>query len=479
MQAVATLRNLGFSWPGNDRPVLKNITWSVQEGARYLLQGPNGAGKSSLLGLLAGIYWPCAGEIFWQGKNGPDHSRIFGRSISSLVSPAMQENIQRQNLSSTFEDALLGAFDDSPFSFAAEETDPEKLRLIKSTARELQCEHLLKMPLSSLSQGELRIMLCMRALLRKPRLCLLDEAFDGLDERRRRAFFSALVRLAPSCAIVLATHRADALPDAEKLHLEQGRLLKERTARCPVSQPRPQAAGLQPAESGPILLELRNVNVFVDRAPVLRDIHWRTRVGEHWRISGENGSGKSTLLRLLAGEEQAHCAGRIERPLGKGHFHPLTLDEIRAAIRLVSDAGQALYGYDINGLELVLSGFEQSVGLYREYSNEEKRLAAEIMGKFFTGDEAAGIASTSIRKLSSGQLRRLHLARALLGAPKILLLDEAASGLDAGTRKIWFEELEKLSPNVQIIMVSHHEEDAPAFINREARMTNGRLEILK
>lgn len=86
--------------------------------------------------------------------------------------------------------------------------------------------------------------------------------------------------------------------------------------------------------------------------------------------------------------------------------------------------------------------------------------------------------AASIRKLSTGQLRRLYLARAMLGDPAILLLDEAASGLDAASRQDWFNALENASRRAQIIMVSHRAEDIPAFINREARMKNGRLEVV-
>ena len=96
------------------------------------------------------------------------------------------------------------------------------------------------------------------------------------------------------------------------------------------------------------------------------------------------------------------------------------------------------------------------------------------------------MAATSIRRLSSGQLRRLFLARALVGRPDILLLDEPCSGLDAESRARYLALLDSLAApaenaelSVHLVFVSHHEEDAPLCINREARMENGRLTILR
>lgn len=480
MPPIVAIENLDLVLPGSSKPALQNINWIIEEGAHCAISGPNGSGKSTLLRLLAGQIWPAGGRILWYGPHGAEASPIYGQAISVLVSPAIQESCQRLAHSSTFLEALLGAFDSSPLSCACGSPREDQLDAAHKVTRALQCDDLLERPLPALSQGQLRILLCARAILRRPRLCLLDEALDGLDERRRVAFFEALAEIAPAATVIAVSHRAGGVPDfcRKRLAMRAGRLLEE-ALTAPVSHSAPAGGEAVREKIGGPLLRLENVNVFIDRLPVLRNLSWTTRKGEHWRIGGANGSGKSTLLRLLAGEEFAAAGGSVSRWLPSLGREANTLEEIRGGIHLVSDLSQALYGYDLTGMQLLLSGFEQSVGLYREYSPAEEAEARAILTRFFPAEEAAIMAETSIRRLSSGQLRRLFLARALMGRPDILLLDEAATGLDAPSRREWFAMLEKLSCSVQIILVSHHDTDVPSFINREAVMEDGKLRVVK
>lgn len=84
-------------------------------------------------------------------------------------------------------------------------------------------------------------------------------------------------------------------------------------------------------------------------------------------------------------------------------------------------------------------------------------------------------------------MRRLFLARALVGRPDILLLDEPCSGLDAESRARYLALLDQLTGQpgqdtfrgVHLVFVSHHGEDAPLCVNREARMEGGRLTVLR
>lgn len=480
MPPVAILENLGFRFPADNQPALQEINWTIEEGRHCALIGPNGSGKSTLLGILAGNLWPCSGSICWIGPRGPETSPIYGRSVTALVSPALQENTQRMGFSVTFLDALLGAFDQSPLSFANPDPDAEKLEKARAVAESLNCVNLLTMPLPSLSQGQMRILLCARAILRRPRLCLLDEALDGLDKEHRAIFYGALSKLAPQTTIILSSHRKESVPAfcEERRYLFGGRLF-EKPANIFFRTAPPSKSAEANMAVGQTLFKLENVDVFIDRQQVLHNIDWQSRQGEHWRISGPNGSGKSTLLRLLAGEEVAASGGAVSCWLPGLGRSARGLDELRQGVRLVSDLTQALYAYNLTGLELVCSGFEQTIGIYREYSEEEREKAMQSISRFFPDGAGERIARASIRRLSSGQLRRLYLARALMGKPSILLLDEPCTGLDAQSRAEFFAFLENLSQTMQIIMVSHYDEDCPAFINRDAAMRDGRLATIR
>lgn len=478
MPPVAILENLGFRFPADSQPALQEINWTIEEGRHCALIGPNGSGKSTLLGIMAGNLWPGSGSICWIGPRGPETSPIYGRSVTALVSPALQENTQRMGFSVTFLDALLGAFDQSPLSFANPDPDAEKLEKARAAAESLNCVNLLTMPLSSLSQGQMRILFCARAILRRPKLCLLDEALDGLDKEHRILFYAALSKLAPQSTIILSSHRNDGIPAfcEERRYLFGGRLFEKPGNIFFRAAPKSGKAG---KTAGKTLFKLENVDVFINRQQVLHNIDWQSRQGEHWRISGPNGSGKSTLLRLLAGEEVAASGGTVSCWLPHLGRSARGLGELRQGARLVSDLTQALYAYDLTGLELVCSGFGQTIGIYREYSDEERENAMQAISRFFPDGTGERIARASIRRLSSGQLRRLHLARALMGKPSILLLDEPCTGLDAQSRAEFFVFLENLSRTMQIIMVSHYDEDCPEFINREAAMRDGRLATIR
>lgn len=228
-----------------------------------------------------------------------------------------------------------------------------------------------------------------------------------------------------------------------------------------------------------LLLALENVSVYIERHKVLHNITWSLHAGEHWHITGANGSGKSSLLRLLAGDEFAAEGGNLHY-FAPGSSEPATtLDDLRQGIHLVSDLSQALYGYAVSGLELVCSGFDGSIGVYRSYSEAEHLEAQQRMGEMFPEGGVEEIAMQSIRRLSSGQVRRLFLARALMGRPHILLLDEPCTGLDSASRARFLSLLDDLAGRgIQLIFVSHHDEDAPLCINRRAHMACGRLRVL-
>ncbi|MBO4312185.1 MAG: ATP-binding cassette domain-containing protein, partial [Desulfovibrionaceae bacterium] len=188
-------------------------------------------------------------------------------------------------------------------------------------------------------------------------------------------------------------------------------------------------------------------------------------------VLGENGAGKSTLMRLLAGDEFPAAGGSIRRFLPRQGGLQTMLEGIRRGIRLVSDLQQATYTYDITGEELVCSGIDNSVGVYRTLSEADRREARECMA--LLGVEH--LAERSIRRCSTGEMRRMFLARALAGTPDMLLLDEPCSGLDPAARAHVLELISELiARGVQIVLVSHRAEDLIPSVTHLLRLEKGR-----
>ena len=488
-QPLAVIDHLHLTLPGNaaHEEALRDICWIIRHGEHCALMGVNGAGKTTLLSLLHGQLWPSDGRILWYGPEGPESSPIVGKSISALVSPAQQERYQRQGWYITGRELLLTGFEDTPLLYATATEAQE--RAVLDIAGRLDALSLLDRPLPELSQGQLRLLLLGRALLRRPALLLLDECVDGLDREHRRRFFATLETMTRAAGldmtVIMSSHRGDQVPEwcVRRRWIDAGCLLPEGApppfdAEAAMSSPervsRPVRRTAPPASAlaAPPLVRVRHATVFVDGKEVLHDITWTLRRGEHWRIDGDNGSGKSTFLRVLAGDEFVAAGGAITRCLPGNGGETSLLRDIRKGIRLVSDLSQARYGYGLTALELVCSGFDNSVGVYRDFSAGEIAEAMCVMEEL----DAADLADISIRRLSTGQLRRVFLARALTGRPDVLLLDEPCSGLDPLGRAHYLSLLDKLADGgLHLVYVSHEADEGPACLNRYARMEQGGL----
>ena len=172
MNELVRVENVSLPLPGEAGAwALRNITWHIDRGAHHALMGGNGAGKSTLLRLLHGQCWPTEGRVLWNGPDGPEDAPLAGRAISALVSPAQQENYQRQGWYISGRELLLTGFDDTPLLYST--TAAERQREAEDMARRLDALPLLEVCVPEMSQGQLRLLLLARALVRRPALLLL------------------------------------------------------------------------------------------------------------------------------------------------------------------------------------------------------------------------------------------------------------------------------------------------------------------
>ena len=175
----------------------------------------------------------------------------------------------------------------------------------------------------------------------------------------------------------------------------------------------------------PPLIELCNVSIMRGEQVVIRDMNLRIEVGEHVAILGPNGCGKSTLVRTLAREFYP-----LQRP---GSSMRLFGQEVWNVFELWSLLGIVSNHFptpsrSLTGRELVIGSFFSSVGVWphhhvtREMEDRADAALAQI--------EATHLADRDFEELSSGETRRILIARALVHRPKALLLDEPTTSLD-------------------------------------------------
>lgn len=469
------------------RPALRSVTWTLGPGEHWAVLGPNGAGKSTFLRLLRGDLRPdqtvegaTKGTVTWNVAGEDDASPLAIKPVARLVSAEQHRMYVRGGWNITGLGLVLSAFTDSLLpSPVGEDAEQAAAR----AAKNLGAGHLLKKRIAAMSQGQLRLVLLARAMVSSPRLLLLDEPFDGLDAASRAALHKAVDRAAQSAAVVLTAHRAQDIPGCvtHVLHLENGRAAEcgamnreTRGGKAAVPRVAVVSSPLAPEifrrvdPEAPYALELENADVYVDRAKILHGLTWKLPAGENWRIAGDNGSGKSTLLRLVAGLEHVALGGRLR---WFGIEHPPLETRLRETGYL-SDRLHATYTYDLTGLDLVLSGFDGSVGLWRRPGKEEREEARRWID--FLGLTA--MARTPVSRLSSGTARRFFLARTLAGPIRLLLLDEPCSGLDERARDQFQAALDAvLATGVQCLYVSHHDGDVPPRVTRELLLSKGRI----
>ncbi len=217
------------------------------------------------------------------------------------------------------------------------------------------------------------------------------------------------------------------------------------------------------AGSADVLLEIRDVTKRYGARPVLRGISLNVASGEFLTILGESGSGKTTLLRLIAGFEQLDGGAIL--------MSGARIDNVPAHKRPVNTVFQsyALFPH-LSVFDNVAYGLRAS----RTAASEIPNRVASALDMVKMGDYAQSAPS----RLSGGQQQRIALARALVNRPRVLLLDEPLSALDANLRRQMQVELKSLQREVGItfIFVTHDQEEAMALSDRVALLRAGQLE---
>ena len=468
---------------------LDRIDWTVRGGEHWAVFGHNGAGKSTLLRVVLGNQWPDGhAGITWFIDGKPETSPIAAKPHMAVVSPELQTEYMRQGWNITGEELLLTGFSGTRLLYGepSEEEKRATKQLAHALSKSLNIEPLLPIPVSSMSQGQLRRMLLARAMAAKPRFLVLDEFSDGLDAASSKDLHDLLGRIARTTTLIIAAHRLDDLPPCvtHALALRDGRVSasgplrevlplsilahdhhKEKKAPpAPATRQMPNAA----APGAPIL-ELEHIDLFLDGVQVLTDINWTVREGEHWTVTGENGAGKTSLLRMLWGEDH-HAWGGTLRWFGKSG--PFFMPDLRRRLGLVSDRLQAMYHPDLCGEDIVLSGFFGSVGLYDTPTEEMRERAGICMKRL----GIAQYAMQPARHMSYGRLRRFLLCRSIVHEPKLLLLDEPCSGLDCDSRAAFLETLDSLAETgTQLVYITHRPREQLRCITHTLQLHEGRV----
>jgi molybdate transport system ATP-binding protein len=458
--SIVSLQNVDVDIDG--RAILHGIQLAIRAGEHRGFVGANGSGKSTLLALIAGKRWPAPGRGSRQYNfgDGPETDAVTARERIALLGHELQDLYFARGWNFRVRDVVLSGL--SRTDIPQRQRPAAAIRAANALLAQFRLEHLADRRILELSRGEQRRVLIVRALAFKPVMLLLDEPASGLDKLSRHELEAMLVDAASLTTLAIATHSEEELPAivSHRAAIHAGGLVaindtdeRRRKGWAAAAPAPPGSASISASEARDrhedILIMLERASVFIDRRPVLREIDWVLRAGEHWLVTGANGAGKSTLLRLLHAELRPAHGGSIRWP---GLGEPENVWQLRRQIALVSPELQARYRYPTTVYDAIASGFTASIGRIRQPSAAQAARITELLSAF----ELDALADRLLSSLSYGQRHRALIARVLASEPRVLLLDEPWEGLDANSRDIVRRELtDYLGRGAQIICVSH------------------------
>ena len=221
------------------------------------------------------------------------------------------------------------------------------------------------------------------------------------------------------------------------------------------------------------LLEFNNITVLKDNhKKVLDSISLKIYEGENVVILGPNGAGKSSFIKLITREyyplsEGQGCSFRI---WGQDRWDVF---DLRSLLGIVSNDLQYACDRDITGMEMVLSGFFSSIGLFKENITPKMKKKAKEVIEFL---EIGHLKDRKMNEMSSGEARRFLIGRALVHDPKALILDEPANSLDLHALYRFSNILRKIAKSAtSIILVTHNISDIIPEIKRVILMKDGKF----
>jgi len=218
------------------------------------------------------------------------------------------------------------------------------------------------------------------------------------------------------------------------------------------------------------LIEFRNVTVYQGARPALVELDLSIGAGEHVAILGPNGSGKSTLIKTITRELYPR-AGSEMRILGSTTWD---IFDLRPLLGIVTqDLAEACRNTS-TAREIVLSGFFSSHRLWPwdEVTPAMERKAQDVLAFL----ELAHLAGRPMVEMSSGELRRVVIARTLVHDPRTLLLDEPTNSLDLRACSELRDTLRKLArEGIGVVLVTHHLPDILPEIRRVVCLREGRV----
>jgi len=486
-----------------DKIVFNEISWSIYPDQFWAVCGNTGSGKTVLARALCGDFPLVSGEIVYNFKQSSNpfladepQTRIgyvgfdMNRQMKSDQNRFVQSRYWSNDESLSVREYLSKerVYEINPFQIIknqpAETTSYKKQQ--KKLLQMFQIEDLLDREIDMLSNGECRKVAMVHQLLKNPALLILDNPFQGLDFSYRdllpNSIIPSLIRQGINCMLITSdkneipqnvTHllEIDAFKITSSGPFKHARVRAKEMKSLPgnLSMKKSTAESIaalfsERFKSHEILVRMTHVNVKSGRKTILKDVCWTIKKGEHWAVTGPNGSGKTTLLSLILGDHPQMYANDIE-VFGVHWGQGSNIWSIKKRIGWMAPELQVCYPQESSGLDVVLSGYSDSIGLFCNPS-KQKRCKVE---KLFNAFGISALKEVPFGSMSEGNQRLLLLLRAIVKGPELLILDEPCQGLPPDSRQLVITAVDTLAYqcNTAIVFVTHQPNELPSCINRK------------
>ena len=234
----------------------------------------------------------------------------------------------------------------------------------------------------------------------------------------------------------------------------------------------------QPLENRPPVLELDRVTLRTPAGPCFATTRWRWKAGQHWALLGPNGSGKSLLARAVAGLVPV-CAGEIRygfpAPAGRPVEDAIALVSFEQQHGLALDGAPAGRWYSLEhadaprAADLLARDSVDAINPFqvdppprrsaRSFAQDRRRIV-DLLG-------IGPLLRRDLLALSTGERRKVLIARALLARPRLLILDDPFAGLDADSRTHFRDVIDRLAAAgaLHLLLITMRPEELPRCIS--------------
>lgn len=454
---------------------VQHIAFTAEPGHVTSVIGPNGAGKTSALNLLCGFYRPHTGKVMLGDRD------LTGMSSHALARAGVARTFQTTQLFDSLtiiENTLLAETAGKLGGIVSPLRNAETERFARSLLQFAGVDGDLNRMAGSLPHGEKRLVEIARALALRPKVLLLDEPAAGLSKGDKQRLTTLLRRIAElGVAVIIVEHdmpmimalsdRIVVLDGGKRITIgDPASVRNDPLVRKAYLGDAPADKGTRPArEAGKdTMLAIKKLDAFYGLSQALESIDVSVADGEAIAVLGANGAGKTTLMRSIAGLEPPRARGEIQLQGQRIDGLPAHA-RARTGVVLVPEGRQVFPELTVRQ-NLQLGAYARpGIDLEAEVETMLRRFP-RLRERI---DHRAGL-------LSGGEQQMLAVARGLLAAPKVLMLDEPSLGLAPLVVDELFASFEQLrEEGMTLIVVDQMAGQALALADRAYVLETGAI----